>query len=58
MRCKSCDKIMSDSEMTNKNKWGEYEDLCFKCLKEAGITVADDYAESVPEDLNYDYEGD
>ena len=55
-RCKSCDKILSDNEMCNKNQWGEYEELCYGCLKDAGIAVPNDYAEDVPEDLNYDYE--
>lgn len=45
MRCKCCDKILSDSESTNKNKWGEYEDTCFRCLREAGIAVTDEYVE-------------
>lgn len=39
-RCKSCDKIMSDSEMCRKNLvTGEYFDLCSRCLREVSSIV-------------------
>ena len=47
MRCKACDKVLSDSEAVNKNRWGEYEDTCFRCLKESGIAVIEDYEDEI-----------
>jgi hypothetical protein len=32
MRCKACDKILEDSELTRKDVRGEYIDLCSTCL--------------------------
>lgn len=31
-RCKSCDIKLTESELTRKNKYGEYEDLCNQCF--------------------------
>lgn len=31
MRCKACDKILEDKELTRKDKNGEFYDLCTEC---------------------------
>lgn len=31
MRCKACDKILEDKELTRKDKNGEFYDLCTDC---------------------------
>jgi len=31
MRCRSCDIILSESELTLKDNRGEYTDLCYTC---------------------------
>jgi len=32
MRCKACNKILEDSELTRKDSRGEFYDLCGVCL--------------------------
>lgn len=32
MRCKACDRILEDSELTKKDSQGEFIDLCNICL--------------------------
>ena len=31
MRCKACDKILEDKELTRKDKNGDFYDLCSTC---------------------------
>lgn len=31
MRCKACDKILEDKELTRKDKNGDFYDLCTEC---------------------------
>lgn len=31
MRCKACDKILEDKELTRKDKNGDFYDLCTDC---------------------------
>ena len=33
MRCKACNKILEDSELTRKDARGDFYDLCGVCLK-------------------------
>lgn len=35
MRCKACNKIMTEQEMTKKDNRGEYLDLCSDCYSPA-----------------------
>lgn len=42
MHCKSCDKILNDYELRRKNRFGEYEDMCSKCLDKAGVSEYDE----------------
>lgn len=37
-RCKCCNRIMSDFEMTRKYKDGTYVDMCNKCFKASETT--------------------
>ena len=32
MRCRACDKILEDSELTRKDTHGNFLDLCGNCL--------------------------
>jgi hypothetical protein len=32
MRCKACDRILEDSELTKKDARGDFYDLCRNCL--------------------------
>jgi len=32
MRCKACDRILEESELTKKDSQGEFLDLCNICL--------------------------
>ena len=47
MRCKCCDKVLSDKELRTKNRFGEYEDMCIKCLKLSFIPVEEEEDEVV-----------
>lgn len=43
-RCKSCDNILTDIEMRQKNPENEaYLELCFDCLKETKLSEAGYY---------------
>ena len=53
MRCKACDKILEDKELTRKDKNGEFYDLCTDCytvslaagwdLEDSGIITQDEW---------------
>jgi len=35
MKCLSCDVVLTDHEATRKYEWGEFIDLCDRCLDKA-----------------------
>lgn len=39
-RCRACDNIMTDKELTTKDEHGEYEDMCYKCLNAADVDTS------------------
>lgn len=42
MRCRACDKNLSDFESTRKNEiTGEYEDLCNECYSAIQNTISE-----------------
>lgn len=59
MRCKACDRILEDSELTRKDVHGDFLDLCGVCLSasaplgvdteimeyypDGSLTLGDDY---------------
>ncbi len=47
-----CNRIMTVQEMSRKDRDGEYEQLCTRCLQEAGVLGCEDEAEA------YDVEAD
>lgn len=56
MRCKACDKMMSDYELTRKDKLtGEYIDLCGACYSVSAKAISD-YDSTV--DIAVDFGGD
>jgi len=42
MRCKCCNKILSDADTRRKNRFGEYEDMCIGCLKLSYIPLEEE----------------
>lgn len=40
MRCKACNTILEDSELTKKDNHGDYIDLCYACYT---VSMADCY---------------
>lgn len=54
MRCKCCDKVLSDKELRTKNRFGEYEDMCIKCLKLSFIPVEEEEDEEDSDDTLFD----
>lgn len=47
MRCRCCDKLLSDYESKLKDKRGEYLDACSECLRIINNNLEDDYVENV-----------
>ena len=41
MRCKACDRILEDSELTRKDVHGNFLDLCGICLSASATTGVD-----------------
>lgn len=61
MRCKACNKILEDNELTKKDIHGEFIDLCSFCLSVSiKGELEDDYDVNFSEDMlltndeNYD----
>lgn len=44
MRCRACDTILTDFEMTRKDSQGTYYDMCSDCLSVARKAVSDNTA--------------
>ena len=42
MRCKACDRILEDNELTKKDVNGDYLDLCNNCLYASASVEVDD----------------
>jgi len=42
MRCKCCNKILSDVDCSWKNRYGEYEDMCLTCLKLSYVPIEEE----------------
>ena len=42
MKCRACDKILTDQEATHKDERGSYLDMCFGCLSD-GIETLPEY---------------
>ena len=56
MRCKACDKLMSEYEARRQDKLtGTYTDLCGLCYSESNKTISD-YETTV--DISVDFGGD
>ena len=50
MKCKACQKPMEGADLSRKNKHsGEYEDLCYVCLIEAGVYIKTEEEEAIDE---------
>jgi hypothetical protein len=43
MRCRSCDVILSESELTLKDNRGEFTDLCYTCNSHSIAASLDAY---------------
>jgi hypothetical protein len=41
MRCRACDKILEDSELTRKDTHGNFLDLCGNCLSASANSGVD-----------------
>lgn len=41
MRCKACDVILDDTELTKKDANGDFIDMCNNCLYAAGAVEVD-----------------
>ena len=41
MRCKACDRILEESELTKKDTNGDFLDICNICLSASAITGLD-----------------
>lgn len=57
MRCKCCNKILSDQEARLKDRYGQYEDMCIPCLKLSYIPVDEDENDE-EDDLDFDSDWD
>ena len=57
MRCKCCNKILSDQEARLKDRYGQYEDMCIPCLKLSYIPV-DEEENDEEDDLDFDSDWD
>lgn len=54
MRCKACDKLMSDAEIKRKDSiTGEFLDLCTECAEES-ITALHNTLETFPTEIIID----
>lgn len=42
MRCKACDRILEDNELTKKDVNGDYLDMCNNCLYASTSVEVDD----------------
>ena len=47
MRCKACDRILEESELTKKDPHGDFLDLCVICLSASANAGVD------PDTMNY-----
>lgn len=47
VRCRCCDKVLSDYESRLKDKRGEYLDTCSECLSIINNNLEDNYVEDV-----------
>lgn len=52
MRCKCCNKILSDSELSRKNRFGQYEDMCLPCLKLSFIPMDEEEINEQDDDFD------
>lgn len=50
MRCKCCNKILSDADTRRKNRFGQYEDMCIGCLKLSYVPLDEEEQENEDED--------
>ena len=41
MRCKACDRILDDTELTRKDERGNFIDMCGTCLYASGAVEVD-----------------
>ena len=41
MRCKACDRILDDNELTRKDERGDFIDMCSTCLYASGAVEVD-----------------
>ena len=51
MRCKACNRILEDSELTRKDQHGDFFDICSICLTASnveGIELDEQYLEDYP----------